>query len=265
MSVEAEQRGRPGAPPTGPWFEDFATGRRIATAAGLPPDTDGVAAPTTVLRLATGSDVLPHSLLRVLETRWQLVYPTPVGELLEATFTVTACRRVATEEAGSVQWHADVRDTGGRTVQEGTITVLLPARPGSDGSADRAERAFCTRPWGEALARELADDPAFGSATATWDGAIGLRTGAGQVQLRIYRGQVIDVAARTPLGATFTLEAAEHVWTDLLTGPSNDFFRRAMSGNSFTVTGDAYEYLRMSRAVMALVDAARRLAAGAPA
>lgn len=265
MSVEAQQRGRRGAPPGGPYFEDFGVGRRIATVGGLPPGADVVAAPTTVLRLAADSEVLPHSLLRVLETRWQHVFPTPVGEPLEATFTVTACRRVPAEEAGSVQWHADVRDAGGRTVQEGTITVLLPARPGSDGSADRVERAFCTRPWGEALARELADDPAFGSATATWDGAIGLRSGGSSVQLRIYRGEVIEVAPRTPLGATFTLEAAEHVWTDLLTGPSNDFFRRAMSGNSFTVTGDAYEYLRMSRAVMALIDAARRLATGAPA
>ncbi|MGY2082767.1 hypothetical protein [Blastococcus sp. SYSU DS0539] len=265
MSGEAQQRAGRGAPPAGPFFEDFAVGRRIAAAAGRPPEGDAAAAPTTVLRLAAGTDVLPHSLLRVLETRWRNVSPAPAGEALEATFTVTACRRIAAEEAGSVQWHADVRDARGRTAQDGTITVLVPARPGSDGSADPVERAFCTRPWGEALARELADDAAFSSATATWDGAIGLRAGTSQIQLRIYRGQVIEVVPRTPLGATFTLEAAEHVWTDLLTGPSNDFFRRAMSGDSFTVTGNAYEYLRMSKAVMALVDAARTLATGATA
>ena len=90
MSVEAQQRGRRGAPPGGPYFEDFGVGRRIGTVGGLPPAADVVAAPTTVLRLAADSEVLPHSLLRVLETRWQHVFPTPVGEPLEATFTVTA-------------------------------------------------------------------------------------------------------------------------------------------------------------------------------
>jgi hypothetical protein len=38
-----------------------------------------------------------------------------------------------------------------------------------------------------------------------------------------------------------------------------------MSGKSFTVSGSAYEYLRLSRALMALIDAARALATGAAA
>ncbi|MFD2090749.1 hypothetical protein [Blastococcus deserti] len=268
MSVEAQQRDSSGAPPSGPHFEDFSVGQRIATAARRPLEPDGsgtataTAGATTFLGLVTDGGLLPASLLRVLETRWQNFAPVPTDGPVEATFTVIGCRRVLAEHAGSVQWHAQVRDRQGRTVQEGSIEVLLPARSGADGAADPTERAFCSRPWGEALARRLADDEAFRSATATWDGTIGLRAGTDQVQLRVYRGRVIEVAGRTPLGATFTLEAPGQVWTDLMTGPSNDFFRRAMSGDSFTVTGNAYEYLRMSKALMALIDAARALATG---
>jgi putative sterol carrier protein len=214
------------------------------------------------LDLASGSGVLAG---RVLENHWREVSPAPSGGVVEATFTVTRCRRLPAGGAGAVGWHAEVRDEQGRVIQEGTITVQVPARSGTDGSGDPVDRAFCTRPWADALARRLADDPGFTAATATWDGTIGLRAGGNQVQLRVYRGRVIEVAPRTPQGATFTLEADDHVWTDLLTGPSNDFFRRAMSGDSFTVSGSAYEYLRLSRAVMTLIDAARALATGAAA
>ncbi|MDP9462061.1 MAG: hypothetical protein M3Q22_17995 [Actinomycetota bacterium] len=119
-----------------------------------------------------------------------------------------------------------------------------------------------TLPWGRALADRLAEQPDFRSATATWDGAIGLRSDDDQVQLRVYRGQIIEVAHRTPHGATFSVEATGHAWTDLLTGPSNDYFRRAMSSDDFRVTGNAYEYLRMTKALMTVMDAARSLAKG---
>ncbi|WNV76626.1 hypothetical protein [Geodermatophilus sp. DSM 44513] len=269
MSVGAQQRDSTTATPTGPYYEDFSVGQRGAGSVRRPPDPDDRAARrtptaglTTVVALASDGGLLPPSLLRVLETHWSNLSPVPVGEPVEATFTVTRCRRVPAEDAGSVQWHLQVHDRAGRTVQEGTIEVLLPARPGSDGAADAAERAFCSRPWAESLARRLAGDEGFRSATATWDGTIGLRAGKDEVHLRVYRGRVIEVAGRTPLGATFTLEGSERLWTDLVTGPSNDFFRRAMSGDAFTVTGNAYEYLRMSKALMALIDAARELATG---
>ena len=272
MSVEAQQRDGSTASPSGPHYEDFSVGQRVAGIRRRPPEPDARAAPraptaglTAFLALASDGGLLPTSLLRVLGTQWWDLSPVPIGEPVDATFTVTRCRRVPAEDAGSVLWHAQVRDRAGGIVQEGTVEVLLPARSGSDASADAAERAFCSRPWAEALARRLADDEGFRSATATWDGAIGLRAGRDEVQLRVYRGRVIEVAGRTPLGATFTLEGSERLWTELVTGPTNDFFRRAMSGDSFTVTGNAYEYLRMSKALMVLIDAARELATGARA
>lgn len=273
MSAAAPQRGNSETWPEGPYFEDFSVGQRLTARLCRPSGREqhadhGMVAPPLVpaaafLGLVSDSGVLPGSKLRVLATQWRDV-SGDVGAAVEATFTVTRCRRVPDEGAGSVQWHAQAHGEQGRVVHEGTVTVLLPARSGSDGSADPVGLAFCTPSWGEALARRLADDRAFSGSTATWDGSIGLRSGGDQIQLRVYRGRVLEVAARTPQGATFTLEAPDDVWTGLVTGPSNDFFRRAMSGDSFTVTGNAYEYLRMSKALVALIDAARDLATETP-
>jgi hypothetical protein len=272
MSVETRQLGSSSLPPIGRYFEDFPVGRRVAARRRRRPEPGGHVVPGTpmaevtgLLELASEAGVLPGSSLRLLEFQWRTLSAVPADGPDEIAFTVTGCRRIPAERAGSVRWHALLRDARGRALQEGSIAVLLPTRSESDGSADPARRAWCTRPWGDALAGLLADDAGFRSATATWDGTIGLRAGREQVLLRVYRGRIIEVAGRTPLGATFTLEAPEHAWTDLLTGPSNDFFRRAMSGDSFTVTGNAYEYLRMSKALMLLIDAARDLATGAPA
>jgi acyl dehydratase len=272
MSVHVRQRDTTSEPTSGSFFEDFQVGQRLAVtrpgAAAPGEQTAGGTLPaglTALFACASGAGVLPSSLVRVLGTSWRDVSPSPAGGSVEVTFTVTSRRPVPGESVGAVQWHAQVRDGDGRTVQEGSIEVVLPARAGSDVVVDAAGLAFCSRPWGEELARRLADDEDFRSATATWDGTIGLRAPRDQVHLRVYRGRVIEVAGRTPLGATFTLDGPERLWTELLTGPSNDFFRRAMSGDSFTVTGNAHEYLRMSRALIALVDAARELATGARA
>jgi putative sterol carrier protein len=124
---------------------------------------------------------------------------------------------------------------------------------------DRAGWAFGTPRWAEALASRLADDARFGSAVATWDGTIGLRCGGAEVHLRIYRGRVIEVTRRAPHGATFTLGADEVTWTRLITGPRNDFLRRAMRGE-FDVRGSGYEYLRLTKVLDVLVDNARALA-----
>ncbi|MGH3518973.1 MAG: hypothetical protein ACRDQ7_16435, partial [Haloechinothrix sp.] len=83
--------------------------------------------------------------------------------------------------------------------------------------------------------------------------------GAQEVHLRVYRGRVIEVTRRAPLGATFTLGASELVWTELITGPRNDFMQRAMRGQ-FEVQGSGYEYLRLTKVLSVICDNARALA-----
>ncbi|HVQ91191.1 MAG TPA: hypothetical protein VMU51_09145, partial [Mycobacteriales bacterium] len=48
--------------------------------------------------------------------------------------------------------------------------------------------------WGRRLADRLDQDEDFRSSASTFDGAIGLRSGGTEVQLRIYRGRVIEAA-----------------------------------------------------------------------
>ncbi len=48
-------------------------------------------------------------------------------------------------------------------------------------------------------------------------------------------------------------------WLELVEAPDNQFMRLAMAGR-FTVSGDGYEYLRLTSALHRLADAAREIA-----
>ncbi|MCC5697342.1 hypothetical protein LH612_29755 [Klebsiella pneumoniae] len=74
---------------------------------------------------------------------------------------------------------------------------------------------------------------------------------------------MIEVTRRAAHGATFTLDADELVWTELITGACNDFMQRVMRGQ-FKVTGSGYEYLRLTKVLHVVVDNARKLAAEGP-
>ena len=69
-----------------------------------------------------------------------------------------------------------------------------------------------------------------------------------------------DERAALTKAAELTLGADELVWTNLITGPRNDFMQRAMRGQ-FQVSGSGYEYLRLTKPLHALIDNARELAA----
>src|SRR5690606_32501737 len=152
-----------------------------------------------------------------------------------------------------------VRDQRGVLVQEGETAALVTARDATGDDAQRVGRAFPGAAWARALGERLAASPAFTTQTSTWDGTIGLRFGEDVVQFRIYRGRVLDCGTRTPDGPTFVLGAPDITWVRLLTGPVNDFTKRTMRGE-FTVSGSAYEYLRLTSAHVALVDETRALA-----
>lgn len=274
---------------TGMWFEDFTVGQRFTSAerevtdhdlrafAELSGDThplhtDPEYAATTrfgrpVLHGPYGLAVffglfhdlglVPESVVALLDTNWRYLAPVHVGDTLSFEMTITRCRRGGGGEQGVVNRHVVLHNQHGQAVQEGTTAVLVRAH---GTGPDPAARAFGTVAWGAALARRLADDEGFTEATATWDGTLGLRCGEDEVHLRIYRGRVLEATRRAPHGATFTVAADEITWTELLTGPCNDFTRRTMTGR-FSAHGDGYEYLRLTKAVSLLVDAARALAA----
>ncbi|QGK71002.1 hypothetical protein GIY23_17060 [Allosaccharopolyspora coralli] len=200
--------------------------------------------------------LVDDTIVSVLDTQWQYRAPVYVGDTLRFEMTITRCRRTSKQDEGVVTRHVTLFNQDDVAVQDGTSAMLLRART---TGPDPVARAFGTVAWGSALAELAADDERFTSAIASWDGTIGLRCGADETQLRIYRGRVIDVSRRSPHGSTFTLGADESEWTELLTGDDNDFMQRAMRGR-FQVSGSGYEYLRLTKVLHTLIDHARTLA-----
>ncbi|GAA5164727.1 hypothetical protein GCM10023321_53700 [Pseudonocardia eucalypti] len=261
----------------GRWFEDFTVGEtftsrpRTITAHDLAAFTQlsgddhplhagpdgplhGPFGIAVAMGLLHGLGLHGPAVLGLLNTHWDYRRPLRVGDTVRLRMTVVRCRRTTDGGRGVVTRHMRLVDDRGGTVQEGTTSALFEA---SGSGPDPAGRAFGTVAWGETLTANL---PAgFADALAGWDGAIGLRAGEHEVGLRVYRGRVIEVAGRPALGPTFTVEADELTWTELVTAPANEFTRFAMAGR-FTVRGNGYEYLRLTRPLHLLADAARTAA-----
>lgn len=261
------------------WFEDFAVGQRwtspprAVTAEDLAAftrvsgdDHPLHAGPDAILQgpfgvavamgLLQGLGIHGDAVLGLLDTHWSYRRPVRVGDVLTLEVTIVRCRRTSSGDRGVVTRAMALTNERGETVQEGTTAAMLAAR---GAGPDPVGRAFGVVGWAEALAGHLdvADD------LAGWDGTIGLRCDSGdsgdEVHLRVYRGRVIEVARRCPRGATFVLGADAATWLELVEAPDNPFMRLAMTGR-FTVTGDGYEYLRLTSALHRLADAAREIA-----
>jgi putative sterol carrier protein len=114
--------------------------------------------------------------------------------------------------------------------------------------------------WGRRLADRLDADPEFRSSASTFDGTIGIRAGASEVQLRIYRGRLVEAARKSLDGATFTIGADELTWLELLVGEHDEYVRFAAAGR-FRIVGSGFQYLRMTRTVRVLIGHARAMVA----
>lgn len=278
--MTAVQRPEPRTAPAGVperHFEDFAVGERF-TSAPRPVTAEDLAGFTRLSGddhpLHTGPEAILQGPFGVaiamglmqslgihgdavqglLDTHWSYRAPVRVGATVRLDLTIVRCRRTRGGGRGIVTRLMRLVDDDGATLQEGTTAALVAAR--GEGP-DPVGRAFGTVAWARAVVEAL--PPAVGEALETWDGTVGLRCDDDEVQLRIYRGAVIDVGTRAPHGATFTLGADAATWLELVEGPDNPFMRLAMTGR-FTVSGDGYEYLRLTAALNRLVDAVREVA-----
>lgn len=143
-------------------------------------------------------------------------------------------------------------DVGGRAVARGRSTWRGPVV--TDSTAALLRRCdVATVPWGSHMRGRLNADEAFAAATRTFDGAIEVGAQDRSVQFRIYRGEVLEVASKTPNGPTFAVVASDLAWTRFRTGDRADFTARASSGD-FGSRGSSFEYLRMFKAVVLLAD-----------
>lgn len=200
--------------------------------------------------------LVDETVIALVGTTWRYRAPLLPGDDVHVELLITGTRRTSEGHAGVIDRDVRLVRRDGTLVGEGTLPCLVKAR--GEGPDDM-NLAFGTVGWGRLLADALATDRAFTSATATWDGTIGLECGAHSVQLRIYRGKVLEATRRTPDGPTFTLRAEPRAWTELALGDTNDLIRRSARGE-FSVTGSAYEYVRLIKTIHLIVDAMRDLA-----
>ena len=188
---------------------------------------------------------------------WDFSQPVPFDATVIFRMTPTRAVRTRSGTRGIIDRAIEVVSEDGTVLQTATSRILVDARGDADSIGD-AGVAFSEPSWVEALTAALNNNDAFRQCTSSWDGSIGLTFGPDTVQLRVYKGKVIDSGTRTPHGPTFTLALSEKNWAQLLTGEYNDFTERAMRGQTRT-TGNAYEYIRHTRTIMVIVDAMRSI------
>lgn len=204
------------------------------------------------------SGLLLDSLVGALDVQWRFLAPLRVDVPFHYETLVTGWRRSRSNPTQGIVFRTVwLKSEEGEALQEGTSAVVVRAAR-ADGDDDPASSLPLGMSWARALVAHLEDSAEFHDATQLFDGTIGLASDISEVQLRIYKGQVIDVAQRTPRGPTFVLRAAAHQWCELLGAPRNDFVVRTNRGD-FSATGDGYVYLQLTKALHLLVDAAREI------
>ncbi|MFF0224171.1 hypothetical protein [Streptomyces sp. NPDC004629] len=197
--------------------------------------------------------------LAELDHTWHYTKPVHIGESVTFRITFTRIQRSRSRTKGVVHRTIEVLGADGDVLQHATSRILVEARMAVDDTQERVRTAIGTAEWARLLADALEKDGQFTRLTSTWDGTIGFGIGGETMLLRVYKGRILDVGRRMPHGPTFTVHASEKTWVELVTGPENDFTRRAMC-DQFRTTGDAYEYLRLNRTLVAVIDVMRALA-----
>ncbi|QXJ25647.1 hypothetical protein AGRA3207_007168 [Actinomadura graeca] len=222
-------------------------------AAGLP----------VLLRLL--EQVRPACDAELVSLRWDRRPPGTGGGTAGAAVRLeaTVTRRVpgADPARATIHQSVDVVDDRDRVRAGASVAWSTPVALSPDTAAEWDAADFASVRWGGRLRERLAGDPRFARTTRSFDGVIAFAAADRQVHLRIYRGAVIDVARKSLDGATFVIEGTDLAWVGLLTAASNDFVRRTSDGR-FRVSGSGYQYLRMIKAVMIMIDHARALARG---
>lgn len=221
--------------------------------AGGPESAGALAGYGLTSLLAALSDGAPGWTL--VRAEWQNRRPVMAGQTVRYEVTVTRVRR--DEASGSVlSTRASMLSEDGTVLEQGNCDFATSETPRED-AADRYQ--FGTVEWAKHLVPFLEADTCFTSAITAYDGTIGIACGGNEVHFRLYRGNVLEVTRRSMNGSDFTLEADDDTWVELILGERNDFMERAIKGQ-FRTKGSGYEYLRMTKALVCIIDAARAAA-----
>jgi hypothetical protein len=104
---------------------------------------------------------------------------------------------------------------------------------------------------------KLAADAEFCRAAFTFDGVIGLGVGRRSYAITVLAGEAVRVDRGSGLhGVKFGVNGAEDAWEKVFAAPRNLFLRQFHSGE-VRVSGDLVEFLRLTEAVLVLIDVLR--------
>jgi putative sterol carrier protein len=179
------------------------------------------------------------------------------GELVTPSAIVTA---VLSHRGRELRTEVTARFEGDGASSASVRFVFSEASDNSDDVSD----LFCpgSAGWNSDLRDRLREDSEFSTLIEAHDGTIGLSIGGRPVHIRCYRGHVLEVVPRSVLGADFVLSIPGDVFIDLMTGERNRFMEAAMSG-TMRSSGSGYEYLRMTSALIRIIDQCRAIAVAA--
>ncbi|WP_231445547.1 hypothetical protein [Brevibacterium zhoupengii] len=181
------------------------------------------------------------------------------GQLTEAATPTAVVTAVLAELDARVRTEVTAFLNG----DAGVAAVLRLAFTGAEAvdRSDSVSGLLCpgSREWNAELHRRLSDDESFARLIESYDGTVGIAIGGRPVHIRCYRGQVLEVVARAVKGADFVLDIPGEVFIDLMSSDDNSFMETAMLGKMRSA-GSGYEYLRMTSALIRIIDNARALA-----
>lgn len=197
------------------------------------------------LTMAPGADVPAGTAVTAqAEARVTALLPGRAGTIAEVAVTLTGqpSAQVSTADAPIL----------------GTLDLTVA----TDLPEPQAGQAPGSRQWAALLHERLRADARFAELIETYDGTIGLRIGGREVHIRCYRGQVLETVPRSILGADFLVDISGAEFAALMTAESNTFMESAMQ-RRLSSTGSGYEYLRMTTALIRIIDVCRALTADA--
>ena len=207
--------------------------------------------------------VFNESVVAMKDLSWSFKKPIVANQSITVCMQITERHLRDKGQTGVVGRRFLISSQDGQHLQEGYSSAVVRSRD-AEGAVKNEESApsFVSGAWVSKLAQALGRDEDFIAATSSFDGSIAFHFGQVSMGLRIYRGRVIDSGRSVASDATFSIGASCAVWLDFSRPPTNEFIPFAMA-DKFEVRGSTYEYLRMTRAVMAVTDQVRVLLAGA--
>lgn len=199
------------------------------------------------------------SIVAMTDSSWQFMHPIFVNDVVNYELLITSRRLLSKGDRGIIGRQFRVKNLAGEVLQEGSSTAVVLSRNAEDAiKLEALNPSFPSAGWVSQLIEKLKVDKDFEEATSSFNGAIAFAFGDDLLGIRLYKGKIIDQGRAVASSATFTVGATLSSWIEFVGRPRNEFISFAMK-DKFSVSGSTYDYLRMTKATMLMMDHVRRL------